>query len=136
MRVICDLDWPNQLSARTHLCEIRTPGGRQMCRGSTWGQNVVDEIAVDFRALEDGEASLRRAVDEIQVHLEELERCVQELLSTWTGQAAEAYREAQHEWDAAMAGMRENLRELHGLIVTAHGNHASAVRTNNNIWAM
>jgi WXG100 family type VII secretion target len=96
----------------------------------------MEEIAVDFRALEDGEASLRRAVDEIEAHLAELEHYVSQLLNTWSGQAAQAYQQAQHDWDLAMDGMRQNLRDLHEFVVTAHGNHASAVRTNNQIWAV
>lgn len=95
---------------------------------------MPDEIRVDFRALEEGETSLRHAVDEVDSHLTELERCVERLLATWTGEAAEAYRAAQHEWDAAVAGMREQVREMHTLIVTAHGNHAGAVRTNTAMW--
>jgi WXG100 family type VII secretion target len=96
----------------------------------------VDEIAVDFRALEEGEASLRAAVNEIHAHLTELEGYVTQLLDTWSGEAAESYRAAQQEWDAAVEGMQQNLRELHGLIVTAHGNHTSAVHTNSAIWAV
>ena len=94
----------------------------------------MDEIAVDFRALEEGEQGLRQAVDEIDHSLDELESYVVRLLDTWSGEAAEAYRAAQEEWDAAVTGMREDVRELHTLIVTAHGNHAGAVRTNRGIW--
>jgi 6 kDa early secretory antigenic target len=106
-----------------------------------WSTNTrlgvcVDQLAVDFRALEEGEAALRRSVDEIDAGLTELEGVVAQLLDTWTGEAAEAYRAAQHEWDKAVADMRQNIRDLHDLIVTAHGNHASAVRSNTGIWAV
>lgn len=96
----------------------------------------MDQIAVDFRALEQAEESLRAAVDHIDVELDGLERLVDQLVTNWTGPAAEAYRAAQHEWDHAVAGMREAVRELHQLIVTAHGNHGDAVRTNVGIWAV
>ncbi|WP_249124530.1 WXG100 family type VII secretion target [Saccharopolyspora erythraea] len=94
----------------------------------------MDQIAVDFRALEEGEDSLRRMVDEIDTNLNELEGYVARLLGNWSGEAADAYRAAQDEWDAAVAGMRENVREMHRLLVTAHGNQASAVRANSKIW--
>lgn len=96
----------------------------------------MDEIAVDFRALEDGEASLRRAVEEIEAHLADLEHSVSQLLGTWSGDAARAYQQAQHDWDVAMEGMRQDLRDLHEFLVTAHGNHTSAVTTNHRIWAV
>lgn len=94
----------------------------------------VGQIAVDFRTLEEGEASLREAVDQIDAELHELEIYVAKLLDTWTGEAAEAYRAAQHDWDAAVEGMRQNVRDLHQLIVTAHLNHTEAVHGNTAIW--
>jgi 6 kDa early secretory antigenic target len=96
----------------------------------------VDQIAVDFRALEEGEASLRKAVDEIDHSLTELEGYVAQLVSVWSGEAAEAYRATQHEWDEAVANMREIVAEMHHVLVTAHGNHASAVRANSGMWAV
>jgi WXG100 family type VII secretion target len=96
----------------------------------------VDQIAVDFQALEDGEAALKRTIDEMEAHLADLESCVSKLLGTWSGEAAEAYREAQREWDAAAEGMKQNLRDLHDLIVTAHRNHSSTLRTNVKMWAL
>lgn len=75
-------------------------------------------------------------MDEIEVHLTELESHAQVWLGTWSGQAAEECRVAQQAWDAAVAGMRGNLAASHGLIVTAHGHHASAVRSNSAIRAV
>ncbi|MBB5159521.1 WXG100 family type VII secretion target [Saccharopolyspora phatthalungensis] len=94
----------------------------------------MDQIAVDFRALEAGEDALRRAVDEIDFRLTDLEGVAGRLLSTWTGEAADAYQAAQREWNQAAAGMRENVREMHQLLVTAHSNQATAVRSNASIW--
>lgn len=94
----------------------------------------MDQVAVNFRALEEGEVSLRRAVDDIERSLTELEHSVAQLLDTWSGEAAEAYRVAQDEWDAAVAGMRDDLRRMHALLVTAHRNQATAVRSNSRMW--
>ncbi|WP_223839192.1 WXG100 family type VII secretion target [Saccharopolyspora pogona] len=94
----------------------------------------MEQIAVDFRALEAGEEALRRAVDEIDRQLSELEGVVARLLGSWTGEAADAYQAAQNEWDQAVAGMRDNVREMHQLLVHAHGNQASAVRSNTKMW--
>ncbi|GAA0523070.1 hypothetical protein GCM10011581_38870 [Saccharopolyspora subtropica] len=94
----------------------------------------MDQIVVDFRALKAGEEALRKAVDEIDLRLNDLEAVVVRLLASWTGEAADAYQAAQTEWDREVAEMRVNVREMHRLLVTAHGNHASAVRTNAKIW--
>ena len=94
----------------------------------------MSEIVVDFHALENGEASLRQAVDEIGAHLDELEHTVTRLLHTWSGEAAEAFRAAHQGWDAAVAEMYDTLDQIHDLIVTAHGHHAKAVRSNTAIW--
>jgi WXG100 family type VII secretion target len=97
---------------------------------------VVDQIAIDFQVLGDGEAALERTIDAMETHLADLENCVSDLMGRWSGEAAGAYREAQREWNAAAEGMRQNLRELHDLIVTAHRNHAAALRANVKMWAL
>ncbi|MBB5153530.1 WXG100 family type VII secretion target [Saccharopolyspora phatthalungensis] len=94
----------------------------------------MDQIAVDFHALAAREEALRRDVDEIDLQLTELEGVVARLLGTWSGTAADAYQATQAEWDQAVAGMRENVREMHQLVVTTHGNQVAAVRSNSSIW--
>ncbi|MFD0490461.1 hypothetical protein ACFQ0O_29295 [Saccharopolyspora spinosporotrichia] len=61
-------------------------------------------------------------------------RLLAALLSVLASIECESRSAAQDEWDAAVAGMRENVREMHRLLVTAHGNQASAVRANSRIW--
>jgi uncharacterized protein YukE len=49
-------------------------------------------------------------------------------------EAAERFGQVYEQWQRAAADVIIELAELHKLIVTAHGNHSLAVRTNVAIW--
>ena len=85
---------------------------------------------------------LQRKVEEMQAFetgieraLDHLDRVVDGLHITWTGQAAVAHREAHERWAAGMKQMHAGLVEIRDAAQRAHGNYTSAVQANSRMWA-
>ncbi|CAM05947.1 early secretory antigenic target protein ESAT-6 [Saccharopolyspora erythraea NRRL 2338] len=78
------------------------------------------EIKVDFGQLSQAADDLGQAATKIQGELDELEQMLKPLVSTWEGQAQEAYRQAQEEWDKAAANMQEIAAKMGMAVSTAN----------------
>lgn len=91
-------------------------------------------MTVDFTALGELVDSLAAHINAIEDELGEMEQIVQDLESSWEGDAQKAFHEAVAEWSSAARDLRDQLGWIRGLVVTAHDNHATAVRTNVAIW--
>lgn len=92
------------------------------------------QLIVDFGVLEDAESAIRTVVSEIDDLRVTLHDKILPMTQQWTGEAAEAFGRDYELWQQAAADINLELAELHKLIVTAHRNHSSAVRTNVAIW--
>lgn len=66
--------------------------------------------------------------------LEDVDRQVDCLHATWTGEAAGQHRVAHEEWRRGVAGMREGLSKMRDAARTAHGNYTCAVAVNTAMW--
>ncbi|GAA3657825.1 pore-forming CpnT exporter EsxE [Nocardioides ginsengisoli] len=67
--------------------------------------------------------------------LAELERVVAEVHVTWSGQAADAHRQAHREWVDGAREMHQGLREMRRAAQIAHGNYQGAIDANSAMWA-
>ncbi|GAB2650352.1 WXG100 family type VII secretion target [Saccharopolyspora gloriosae] len=76
------------------------------------------EIRVDFGQLSQAADDLGGAATKIQAELDELENMLKPLVASWEGQAQEAYRAAQDEWDKAAQNMIEIAAKM-GMAVNA-----------------
>lgn len=94
----------------------------------------MDRLVVDFRVLEDVESAIRTLVSELDELRVTLHDEILPMTQQWTGDAAEAFGRYYELWQQAAADINLQLTELHKLIVLAHKNHSSAVRTNVRIW--
>lgn len=94
----------------------------------------MDELAVGFEALVEAEQAMRHTVQQVDGLLADLAEYLKPMTAAWTGAAAEAFQRRKAEWDAAVEDQQRQMAALHGLVVTAHDNHADAVRTNQRIW--
>lgn len=91
--------------------------------------------AVDLGELQQKIDEMAAFEKRIERALTELDRVVEQLHVTWTGQAAVAHREAHATWAAGMAEMRTGLTEIKDAATRAHGNYSSAVQANARMWA-
>jgi WXG100 family type VII secretion target len=94
----------------------------------------VGQLVVDFKVLEDVESAIRTVVSEIDDLRVTLQDKILPLTQRWAGEAAEAFGRDYELWQQAAADINLELAELHKIIITAHNNHSSAVRTNVAIW--
>ncbi|MFD2414761.1 WXG100 family type VII secretion target [Amycolatopsis pigmentata] len=92
------------------------------------------ELTVDFSALEALADSLAAYVDAAAALLGDVEGHVTRLESSWSGAARAAFQEAFAEWRSSVRDLHDEVRTIRDFVVTAHGNHAQAVRTNAGIW--
>jgi WXG100 family type VII secretion target len=96
----------------------------------------VDGLIVDFAGLRTLVAGIDKSIEEIEGLLDDLGRTINTLTELWAGSAAEGFRRTQADWFAAADDLRARLAGLRDMVVTAHDNHASAVRTNTKMWRM
>ncbi|GDY33986.1 WXG100 family type VII secretion target [Gandjariella thermophila] len=91
-------------------------------------------LAVDFAVLNDARADIARSIEHAEDVLAALSKQVARLAEMWTGAASEGFQRTLAEWMAGQQDLQRQLQELHDLVVTAHSNHAQAVRGNVAIW--
>lgn len=70
------------------------------------------EIRYNFPALQKAADDCNRAVKNMQGELEGLKTQIQPMLSTWEGDARDAYFRRQSEWESAANDLRELLGRI------------------------
>jgi len=91
--------------------------------------------SVDLGDLQQKVEEMAAFEQKIERALDHLDRVVEGLHVTWTGQAAVAHREAHDKWVAGMKEMRAGLVDIREAAHRAHGNYTSAVEANSRMWA-
>jgi WXG100 family type VII secretion target len=94
----------------------------------------MNELVVDFAGLRSLAGGINKIIDETQVLLSDLGQRIHNLTELWEGAASDGFRRTQGDWFAAAEDLRTRLEGLRDLVVTAHDNHAAAVRTNTAMW--
>jgi WXG100 family type VII secretion target len=94
----------------------------------------VDRLTVDFAVLGGLVDTLAAHIDATDRTLGDVDQIVRDLESSWTGDARQAFHTAVAEWTTAVGDLRDELHQIRDFVVTAHGNHATAVDTNIRIW--
>lgn len=98
---------------------------------STYGPRDFDVTLTDVAELVEEMRSLNRFVEDVAG---QLNREIDGLHVTWTGQGARAHLEWQADWTAAIGNLRDGLHMLSGSCQRAHDNYASAVDANARMW--
>jgi early secretory antigenic target protein ESAT-6 len=99
------------------------------------GVVTVGEVRVDFGALGSGAAGIMSTYRSLQGTLENLESQLAPMVSTWNGQAQEAYLMQKRKWDDASAAMAAILQRMGQGVQQAHENYQSAETSNRGLWA-
>jgi WXG100 family type VII secretion target len=95
----------------------------------------MSEVRVDFGALGGGAAGIMSTYRSLQGTLDSLEAQLAPMVSSWTGDAREAYFQQKRKWDEASAAMAAILQQMGQAVDTAHGNYQAAESSNRNLWA-
>ena len=78
---------------------------------------------------------LTRCGDQLCELLDELDRSVNALHHTWSGEAADAHRRAHQTWAAGFREMQEALGVMRVVADVARDNYATAADTNVRMWS-
>ena len=70
----------------------------------------------------------------LDVHLEKVDARIARLHTTWSGETAQAQRDAHDEWMRAARSMRHALATMRSIAATAHGNYNAAIAANVAMW--
>jgi early secretory antigenic target protein ESAT-6 len=90
--------------------------------------------AVDFGAMQTGEAEFVSTFQALQNTLTTLDAQLQSSLNRWTGEAQTAYYAAKKKWDGAAADMATVVSHLGQVVGVANENYVNAERTNMGMW--
>ena len=93
------------------------------------------KYAVDLGELQDRVDEMSEFERHIERALTHLDGVVDRLHLTFTGQAADAHRDAHRQWTAGMKEMKHGLEEIRAAADRAHTNYTNAVQANARMWA-
>jgi WXG100 family type VII secretion target len=91
-------------------------------------------IAVDPARLTAAVDRMARVEADLLGRLDEAERAVQRLGSSWSGAAAEAHRARHQRWTAAAAELNDALARMRRIAAVAEHNYTSAINANQAMW--
>ncbi|MFL6140433.1 MAG: WXG100 family type VII secretion target [Labedaea sp.] len=94
----------------------------------------MDGLVVDFASLRALAVGIDRRIENMTALLDDLDKKVAALTELWEGASAAGFRRTQAEWFAATEDLRVRLAGIRDLVITAHNNHAGAVRANTSMW--
>jgi 6 kDa early secretory antigenic target len=95
---------------------------------------MSEYTAVQFGAMQTGEADFASTYQALQSTLTTLESQLQSSLSQWTGEAQTAYYAAKKKWDAAAADMATVVSQLGQVVGVANENYMRAEQVNSSMW--
>ena len=96
--------------------------------------NGPPRFAVDLDLLDETTRSLEACIRSHDELLDDVRRRVGALHLTWTGAAAQAHVDAQTDWEAGFARMREALGVMRQAAAAAHHHYAGAIAANLSTW--
>lgn len=80
-------------------------------------------INVQYGALETAAADIRQTTDYMNTELEDLKADVMRLMGTWEGEAQEAYRAKQKQWDDSAEELNKVLSSIGTAVQDALGRY-------------
>jgi 6 kDa early secretory antigenic target len=89
-----------------------------------------DYVKAVFGSLSDGEAQFMAAYNGLSSTVNDLDGQLRSSLSSWDGQAQQAYYQAKAIWDKAIADMGMVIQNLSRVIGTANTNYQGAEQSN------
>lgn len=95
----------------------------------------MDQINVRFGSLSQGASGIMATYRALQGTLEDLEKKLQPMVSSWNGTAQEAYYQKKTQWEQASNAMAVILQQMGQAVSDAHDNYTSAEKSNTGIWS-
>ncbi|MEV6608271.1 WXG100 family type VII secretion target [Kutzneria sp. NPDC051319] len=91
-------------------------------------------IKVTFAEIQQASQDVTNAANTVGSHLETLKGKIAPIVADWTGEAAEAYQNAQRNWDAAAKDFQETLQAIGVAVRQAGEGYESAEGSAKKLW--
>ena len=88
-----------------------------------------------FDSLLQGQVGIAQTYGRITRALEELEKRLNPMIQTWTGQAQEAYLQCKKQWDEATANLATVLNSIGQALGQGQDNYRGAENSTQGNWA-
>ncbi|WP_035841842.1 WXG100 family type VII secretion target [Kitasatospora azatica] len=95
---------------------------------------MTDRLVVDFGSMDQLHTGLGASADRLEEWLTDLDQALERIARSWQGEAHDAFYAAFAHWRGTSRELHADLRKLHELTGTAHGNYRAAQSANRAIW--
>lgn len=90
----------------------------------------MSDLKVNFSALSTAAADIRTGANQLEERLVAMDRSLQPLRASWTGEAAASYEATKAKWTSAISDMKALLADI-GSAVDSSGQEYQATERNN-----
>jgi WXG100 family type VII secretion target len=91
-------------------------------------------VLVTFSALANAAQSIQTTYNNLNSKLDDLQRQLQPIVSTWTGQASENYQVQQRKWNEAQTDLSNVLQAIGKSVEAAHEAYTQTETANAQSW--
>ena len=91
-------------------------------------------LVVKFPALQQASADIQKALSTLDSQLGQLERDAAPLVSSWDGDAKQAYEQRQARWRSASQDLQAMLRDIKAAVDESAADYQSTERKNTNLF--
>jgi WXG100 family type VII secretion target len=91
-------------------------------------------LVVSFPALQQASADIQKALSTLDSQLGQLERDAAPLVSSWDGDAKQAYEQRQSRWRSASQDLQAMLRDIKAAVDESAADYQSTERRNTNLF--
>ena len=91
-------------------------------------------LVVSFPALQQASADIQKALSTLDSQLGQLERDAAPLVSSWDGDAKQAYEQRQARWRSASQDLQAMLRDIKSAVDESAADYQSTERKNTNLF--
>jgi early secretory antigenic target protein ESAT-6 len=95
---------------------------------------VSSEIKVTFAEIQQASSDITNSANTVEQHLSDLKGKIAPIVADWTGDAAEAYQDAQRRWDQAAADFHQTLQAIGVAVRQAAEGYESAEGSAKKLW--
>jgi 6 kDa early secretory antigenic target len=92
------------------------------------------QLVVDFAALHQAAADIQRAINKLRSDLDQLNSEAQPLVSTWAGEAQQAYQVRQQTWTNAATDLSQMLSAIERALVDSTSDYNTTEKTNTGLF--
>ncbi|MFG1954199.1 WXG100 family type VII secretion target [Micromonospora sp. NPDC048830] len=91
-------------------------------------------LVVNFAALQQASADIQRALNTLDTQLGQLERDAAPLVTSWDGEARQAYEQRQARWRSASQDLQTMLRDIKVAVDDSASDYLDTEKRNVNLF--